>query len=239
MAPVRSDHTAEPLFALSALLQSGESWQTAALTALRMVSMGVDPSQPTIGNPGETEQSALDNLHSATLIFCSLASDRYDWFQPKRIWQYFECIQLCCSDCGAEERVLSAKSSFTIAVTEMARATRTASQEILARNDGPPKTLTRQTRLVTVLDAEPPHLILDGKPFPAREVAVKYLDALIRANGERVSFAEFVERNSPRFDSAVATRVLDGLPKEIQPFVDRPGKGRSPRLKVELLKPAQ
>jgi hypothetical protein len=95
-----------------------------------------------------------------------------------------------------------------------------------------------QTRLRAVLDADPPHLILDDSPFPAQEVAVHYMNALIKANGLRVSFAKWVKENR-RFEGAVITRVLNGLPKAIQPFVERDGKGMPPRLKIELLRAAQ
>jgi hypothetical protein len=93
-------------------------------------------------------------------------------------------------------------------------------------------------RLRAVLDATAPYLILDGTPFPAEEVAVHYLDALIKANGRRVSFAEWVQQN-PRFEGAIVTRVLDRLPQEIQRLIERGGKGSPPRLKVELLRSAQ
>jgi hypothetical protein len=96
----------------------------------------------------------------------------------------------------------------------------------------------RQTRLRAVLATQRSHLILDGTPIPAQEVGVYYMDALIRANGEGVSFAGWVAK-TPRFAGAVSTRVLDQLPEEIQGYIQRDGKGRPPRLKVELLQSAQ
>jgi hypothetical protein len=96
----------------------------------------------------------------------------------------------------------------------------------------------RQTRLRAVLDKKPPYLILDGTPLTAQEVGVYYVAALIRANGEHVSFAGFLKKN-PRFEGAISTRVLDQLPKQIQALIQRDGKGSPPRLKIELLESVQ
>jgi hypothetical protein len=60
---------------------------------------------------------------------------------------------------------------------------------------------------------------------------------LIKANGGRVSFKDWVE-GEPRFQGAVVTRVLKKLPKEIQPFIQH-SRGLPARLKIELLRAAQ
>ena len=96
----------------------------------------------------------------------------------------------------------------------------------------------RQIRLRAVLDDSPPYLILDGRRYEELdEVAVYYLDALIRANGHRVPFTDWLKKH-PKFEAAIVTRVLDKLPSEIQRFIER-SKGVPARLKVEELESAQ
>jgi hypothetical protein len=90
-----------------------------------------------------------------------------------------------------------------------------------------------QTRLKAVLDSGRPYLLLDGIRVDADEVGVRYVDALITANGGRVSFVEWVENHSA-FEGAIVTRVLNKLPKIIEQFVEHTG-GKPSRLKVELL----
>jgi hypothetical protein len=103
-----------------------------------------------------------------------------------------------------------------------------------ASQQKPPPT-AGQTRLRAVVDSKPPYIVLDGKPFPAEEIAVHYLDALIKANGGQVPFARFMKQEkNQRFEGAVSTRVLDKLPTEILHFIER-SQGSPPRLKVELL----
>jgi hypothetical protein len=100
-------------------------------------------------------------------------------------------------------------------------------------NEAPPP-----LRLQAVPDANPPYLILDNRPIPASEIGVHFMAELIKANGRPVSFAAWL-RQHPQFTGAIVTRVLDGLPAEVKPFVERPGKGGLPRLKVGLLRPAR
>jgi hypothetical protein len=92
----------------------------------------------------------------------------------------------------------------------------------------------RQTRLAVDLEASPPHIVLDGKPYPAPEVAVRYLGALLEADGARVSFAEWV-KSYPQFEGEVVTRVLrNKISPCVRPYIDS-HKGCPPRLKVEAL----
>jgi hypothetical protein len=244
------------------LLKSGGDWQDAALAALKIVMEGGDPCQAVVMEPVETGRSIVNLLYFATLVFCTYASDRYAWFNAIRIWNFVDFIQLCCSEEWSRERALQAKSSFTVAATEMARATRTASLEILddpghevkgvhgpdeqlgrvnpdlpappTRGGSDPESRPIQTRLRAVLDPDHPHFILDGKFIPAEKVLVAYVNELIEANGRPVSFARWIE-DKPEFEGATVTRVMNELPKEIQPFVERGRKGRPSRLKMELL----
>jgi hypothetical protein len=79
-------------------------------------------------------------------------------------------------------------------------------------------------------------VILDGEDNAAPEVTVAFLGALIEANGLRVSYREWLRRpENKKYEGTVATRVLDSLPACIKPFVERPGKGKSPRLRVDQL----
>jgi hypothetical protein len=93
----------------------------------------------------------------------------------------------------------------------------------------------RVSRLETVVDGEKSHFLLDGKPIPTPEVAVSYVARLIKANGERVSFTEWLE-SQPAFQGETSNRVFKKIPSEVMQFIDWPGKGgRSPRIKTELL----
>jgi hypothetical protein len=94
----------------------------------------------------------------------------------------------------------------------------------------------RQSRLVAHTDADPPFISLNGKPCSVFDPCPTfYVAALIEANGWPVSFAEFVRRHS-QFEGAVTNRELDKIPPVIADFIDRPGKGGSPSLKVEMLR---
>jgi hypothetical protein len=96
-----------------------------------------------------------------------------------------------------------------------------------------------QTRLVAHLDVAPPFISLDGKLCPPfSETATCYVAALIKANGNRKSFSEFLREN-PRFEGAVSSREMNKIPAAITQFIERDGKGCIPRLKVELLREAQ
>jgi hypothetical protein len=93
---------------------------------------------------------------------------------------------------------------------------------------------SRQTRLQAILNRKPPFLMLDGQPYPGTEVAVHFVAELIEANGRQVSFSQWV-RDHSRFEGSQSDRVLRSLPAEILRFIERGGKGRQPRLKVEAL----
>jgi hypothetical protein len=93
----------------------------------------------------------------------------------------------------------------------------------------------KQDRLRVYPDCDVPYAELDGEILVLEnEVSAKYLARLVMADGERVGFKEFQRENHPKFDGAVGTRVLDGLPKEIGALIERK-QGKSPRLRVELL----
>jgi hypothetical protein len=94
----------------------------------------------------------------------------------------------------------------------------------------------RQSRLCAHLDRDPPFLTLDGEPIATfDETATHFVARLIGANGEGVSFAEFV-RGNPRFEGAIVTRVMAGIPPDLERFIARPAKkGRLYRLKAQDL----
>ena len=89
-------------------------------------------------------------------------------------------------------------------------------------------------RLYVRMDVQPPDIVLDGVSYPAPEVSVAFLGRLIKADGEAVSVAGFLEEHSD-YAGTNRTRVVDRLPKPILEFIDRPGMGSPPRLLVEKL----
>jgi hypothetical protein len=89
-------------------------------------------------------------------------------------------------------------------------------------------------RLRAIVDASP-HFLLDGEMIQAEEVVVRYVCALIDANGVPVAFAQWRSKH-PEFEGAIVTRVLKKLPPKIAKFVERGGKGKPPRIKIELLR---
>ncbi len=142
-------------------------------------------------------------------------------------------------ECNAQanvQKALSGESECTRQDREPAINGAPVTEAILA-TQGVAHLESHQTRLKAVVNAKSPYLILDGEPFMAVEVAVHYLNELIQANGRQVSFRRWLKEN-PKFEGAVVTRVLDGLPKAIGLYIKR-SKGLGPCLNVELLRAAQ
>jgi hypothetical protein len=82
----------------------------------------------------------------------------------------------------------------------------------------------RQRRLIAVPDADPPYFLLDGKRLDCKKaVAVHFVEALIKANGGRIAFTEWV-KDQPDFLGSRSDRDLK-FPKEISPFIERRGNG--------------
>jgi hypothetical protein len=94
---------------------------------------------------------------------------------------------------------------------------------------------SRQSRLQVNIDAKEPYFILDSEPISCKSpAAVHFVAALINANGERVSFAEW-NRRHPEFEGSRSNRVLRAIPEQVQVFVEFGTRGKEPRLKVEDL----
>jgi hypothetical protein len=100
---------------------------------------------------------------------------------------------------------------------------------------GGENSVVAQTRLKAVLDVKCPYLRLDGAPFPAEEVGVRFVAELIEANGREVSFTAWRKKHS-QFEGEQSNRVLDRLPAEILAFIIRGGKGHRPRLDTAKLR---
>ena len=110
----------------------------------------------------------------------------------------------------------------------------TPSFRIVADTDDDDEFSGRQTRLKADTDDRHPHFILDGKVISCRsDAAVHFVAALIEADGHVVPFTEWKNKH-PKFADEQSNRVLDALPSEVAPFIERK-QGKPPRLKVELL----
>jgi hypothetical protein len=211
-------------------------WEVLGAAALMMMGGGMSPHLEPLPLPlfEKGPHSVLDFLEATTRALCAFAYSRDTGFKPEVLWRFSGSVRQWCADQTASH-CARAITAFELARTELNRTLnvhRKQSDERNARGAGP---VPRQARLRAVLDAETPYVILDDRPIPAEEVAVHYLDALIGANGGHVPFARFLRQpQNKRFEGAVCTRVLDRLPSEISPFIER-GKGSAPRLKVELL----
>jgi hypothetical protein len=212
------------------------NWQAAAVAAVQLIAIGKDPNttELTFGYPQEGRSPVLPTLEILTTNFCQLAYDRYPWFRPRQFWELLESIRSWSFGHRSPEVVHKTKILLNLTVLEFKRVSMTALHEI--RDAACSGSGRQQTRLKAVVDVDKPYLLLDGKPLPADEVGVRYVSALIKANGGRVSFTEWV-RDKNQFAGATTTRVLNRLPKEIQPFIER-AKGKPPRLRIALLQSA-
>jgi hypothetical protein len=66
-------------------------------------------------------------------------------------------------------------------------------------------------RLKAHLDENPPFLTLDDKPVGGMdEVAVVYVAELIKLNGGRLAFTEFIRQN-PNYEGSISTRIFKKL----------------------------
>lgn len=96
----------------------------------------------------------------------------------------------------------------------------------------------KQTRLVAYLDGKTPYLVLDGEPLPTfDELVTHYVARLIKADGEAVSYAAFLRADDrfKGFERSALSKGMNKIPIEIFKHIERPGKGKPARLKVEDL----
>jgi hypothetical protein len=85
-----------------------------------------------------------------------------------------------------------------------------------------------------------PYFVLDGEPVGCDdECLVRYVARLIEANGEEVSFAGWLKGQPAHLEGTIITRLWPKLPERIASFIVRGGKGKSPKINVELLYSAQ
>ena len=93
------------------------------------------------GNPAEIvicydvdrddlKRSALGALKVVTVTFCQIASDRYDWFDPKPLWQFVECVQLWATGTVSVRAWIRAESLLRIAHGEICGVMSTAEKEM-------------------------------------------------------------------------------------------------------------
>jgi hypothetical protein len=100
---------------------------------------------------------------------------------------------------------------------------------------GKPTRPVEPPRLMAIIDGDDCHFIVDGKPVPAETVGVHFVARLIRANGEKVSFAAFV-RDNPQFRAARSDRVRGKVPDAVMEFIDWPAAcGISASIRTERL----
>jgi hypothetical protein len=233
MEPVPDTQFKRPSATAYEIVHESRLWDKVAAHAFCCITKRQDPSQMYVrfDKLDAQEHQVLDMLGYQTQQLCNRASDRYPWFEPRTFWEFFETIRDCCAGGWKPELVREARILVPSIWSEMDRVWRTILIEIQSSATG-----QTQTRLQAVLEADRAYLWLDGKVFPATEVAVHFVAALIKANGLRVSFAEWV-RNNPRFERAISNRVLKKIPKEVARFVER-SQGRAPRLRTELLQSA-
>ena len=82
------------------ILQHCEGWQSIAGENLSIMAEGGNPAEIIISydvNRDDLKRTALVALDTATFSFCFIASGRYDWFNPKPLWEFVECVQVWAS----------------------------------------------------------------------------------------------------------------------------------------------
>lgn len=93
----------------------------------------------------------------------------------------------------------------------------------------------KKTRLAAFPNEDPPRITINNCSYMCNsQAAVAYFAKLIEAEGNRVSFPEFLTNNSGKYEGAIITRELKKLHLDVLKYIDR-GKGRPARIKVEDL----
>lgn len=88
-------------------------------------------------------------------------------------------------------------------------------------------------RLEVNVQGESSTIVLDGVSYPVTRANAIFVDALVRANGSRVSLAEVV-RAHDEIEGTNVARELDKLPDPVARLIDRK-KGVPARLRIEGL----